>query len=108
MIVEKIMGAAAEEGRDLDGLKVLGDKVNAQTRSMGVALTSCIVPAAGKPTFQIGEDGMEMGVGIHGEAGRHRGKLKSAHAIPREMGGATRRALSAAGGGGGASVGNGC
>jgi phosphoenolpyruvate---glycerone phosphotransferase subunit DhaK len=85
MIVEKIMGAAAEEGRDLDGLKVLGDKVNAQTRSMGVALTSCIVPAAGKPTFQIGEDEMEMGVGIHGEPGRRRVKLKSADAIAREM-----------------------
>src|SRR5258706_5026326 len=85
MIVEKIMGAAAEEGRVLEGRKVLGKKVNAQRRWMGVALTSCIVPAAGKPTFQIGEDEMEMGVGIHGEPGRRRVKLKSADAIAREM-----------------------
>ena len=85
MIVEKIVGAAAEEGLDLGALKVVGDKVNAQTRSMGVALTSCTVPAAGKPTFQLGEDEMEMGVGIHGEPGRRRIKLKPADAIVREM-----------------------
>lgn len=85
LIVEKIVGAAAEEGRDLGVLKALGDKVNAQTRSMGVALTSCTVPAAGKPTFDIGEDEMEMGVGIHGEPGRRRVKLKSADAIVQEM-----------------------
>ena len=85
MIVEKIIGAAAEEGRDLGALKILGDKVNAQTRSMGVALTSCTVPAAGKPTFELGEDEMEMGVGIHGEPGRRRVKLKSADAIVQEM-----------------------
>ena len=85
LIVEKIVGAAAEEGRDIGALKVLGDKVNARTRSMGVALTSCIVPAAGKPTFEIGEDEMEMGVGIHGEPGRRRVKLKSADAIVQEM-----------------------
>jgi dihydroxyacetone kinase-like protein len=85
MIVEKIVGAAAEEGRDLDALKALGDKVNAQTRSMGVALTSCTVPAAGKPTFELGSDEMEMGVGIHGEPGRRRVKLKPADAIAQEM-----------------------
>ncbi|HKB83904.1 MAG TPA: dihydroxyacetone kinase subunit DhaK [Burkholderiales bacterium] len=85
MIVEKIVGAAAEEGRDLGALKVLGDKVNAQTRSMGVALTSCTVPAAGKPTFELGEDEMEMGVGIHGEPGRRRVKFKSVDAIVQEM-----------------------
>ena len=85
LIVEKIIGAAAEEGRDLGALKVLGDKVNAHTRSMGVALTSCTVPAAGKPTFELGEDEMEMGVGIHGEPGRRRVKLKSADAIVQEM-----------------------
>ena len=85
MIVEKIIGAAAEEGRDLGTLKTLGEKVNAQTRSMGVALTSCTVPAAGKPTFVLGEDEMEMGVGIHGEPGRRRVKLKSADAIVQEM-----------------------
>ena len=62
-------------------LKALGDGVNKATASMGVALTSCTVPAAGKPTFQIGNDEMEMGVGIHGEPGRRRVKLASADAI---------------------------
>jgi len=85
MIVEKIVGAAAEAGRDLAALKALGEKVNGRTRSMGVALTSCTVPAAGKPTFQLGEDEMEMGVGIHGEPGRRRVPLKSADAIAKEL-----------------------
>jgi len=85
MVVEKIVGAAAEEGRDLGELQALGEKVNARTRSMGVALTSCTVPAAGRPTFDIGEDEMEMGVGIHGEPGRRRVKLKPADAIVQEM-----------------------
>jgi dihydroxyacetone kinase-like protein len=85
LIVEKIVGAAAEEGRDLESLQALGDSVNLRTRSMGVALTSCTVPAAGKPTFEIGDDEMEMGVGIHGEPGRRRVKLKSANAIVEEM-----------------------
>jgi dihydroxyacetone kinase-like protein len=88
MIVEKIVGAAAEEGRDLESLKALGDSVNSRTRSMGVALTSCTVPAAGKPTFEIGDDEMEMGVGIHGEPGRRRVKLMPADAIVDEMMGA--------------------
>jgi len=85
MIVEKIVGAAAEQGRPLDTLAALGEAINGRTRSMGVALTSCTVPAAGKPTFQIGEDEMEMGVGIHGEPGRRRVKLASADAIADEM-----------------------
>jgi dihydroxyacetone kinase-like protein len=85
LIVEKILGAAAEEGRDLAALKALGDRVNAATRSIGIALTSCTVPAAGKPTFDIGEDEMEVGVGIHGEPGRRRVKLKPAAAIAAEM-----------------------
>lgn len=85
LIVERIVGAAAEEGRRLGALKALGDRVNAQTRSMGVALTSCTVPAAGTPTFTIGEDEMEMGVGIHGEPGRRRVKLAPADAIADEM-----------------------
>jgi len=85
LIVERIVGAAAEEGRDLAALKTLGDAVNAHTRSMGVALTSCTVPAAGKPTFALGEDEMEMGVGIHGEPGRRRVKLAPADAIADEM-----------------------
>jgi phosphoenolpyruvate---glycerone phosphotransferase subunit DhaK len=85
LIVEKILGAAAEEGRDLAELKVLGDRVNAATRSIGIALTSCTVPAAGKPTFDIAEDEMEVGVGIHGEPGRRRVKLKPAAGIAAEM-----------------------
>ena len=88
LIVEKILGAAAEEGRKLDELKALGDRVNAATRSIGIALTSCTVPAAGKPTFDLGEDEMEVGVGIHGEPGRHRVKLKPAKDIAAEMVGA--------------------
>jgi len=88
LIVERIVGAAAEEGRPLTALKELGDRVNSETRSMGVALTSCTVPAAGKPTFAIGEDEMEMGVGIHGEPGRRRVKLAPADAIADEMVGA--------------------
>ena len=85
LVVEKIVGAAAEKGADLATLKALGDRVNGRTRSMGVALTSCTVPAAGKPTFTLGDDEMEMGVGIHGEPGRRRVKLASADAIADEM-----------------------
>lgn len=85
LVVEKIVGAAAERGADLATLKALGDRTNAATRSMGVALTSCTVPAAGKPTFQLGEDEMEMGVGIHGEPGRRRVALKPATEIAAEM-----------------------
>jgi dihydroxyacetone kinase-like protein len=85
LIVEKILGAAAEEGRSLAELKALGDRVNTATRSMGIALTSCTVPAAGKPTFDLGEDEMEVGVGIHGEPGRRRVKLRSAKEIAVEM-----------------------
>lgn len=85
MIVEKIVGAAAEEKRSLAALKALGDKVNVRTRSMGVALTSCTVPAAGKATFQLADDEMEMGVGIHGEPGRRRVTLKPARDIVTEI-----------------------
>ncbi len=85
LVVEKIVGAAAEAGGDLKTLKGLGDEVNRRTRSMGVALTSCTVPAAGKPTFVLGEDEMEMGVGIHGEPGRRRVRLQSADKIAEEM-----------------------
>jgi dihydroxyacetone kinase-like protein len=85
LIVEKIVGAAAEDGRNLAALKILGDRVNAATRSIGIALTSCTVPAAGKPTFEIAEDEMEIGVGIHGEPGRRRVKLMPAAEIAAEM-----------------------
>lgn len=85
LIVEKVVGAAAENGQGLDALRQLGESVNAVTRSMGVALTSCTVPAAGTPTFDIGDAEMEMGVGIHGEPGRKRLPLASADAIVDEM-----------------------
>ncbi|AZO17066.1 dihydroxyacetone kinase subunit DhaK [Mesorhizobium sp. M2A.F.Ca.ET.043.05.1.1] len=85
LVVEKIVGAAAEQGMALPALKALGDRVNAATRSMGVALTSGTVPAAGKPTFEIGDGEMEFGVGIHGEPGRRRDALKSADAIAEEV-----------------------
>jgi len=88
LIAEKILGAAAEEGRSLADLKALGDRVNAATRSIGIALTSCTVPAAGKPTFDLGEDEMEVGVGIHGEPGRRRVRLRPANEIAAEMVGA--------------------
>src|SRR5438045_8330974 len=81
VLLEKIAGAAAEEGRDLDAVADIARKVNAQGRSMGVALTSCTVPAAGSPTFELGEDEMELGVGIHGEPGRQRVPLASAREI---------------------------
>ena len=88
LVVEKIVGAAAEKGMDLKSCSELGAEVNAQTRSLGVALTSCTVPAAGTPTFTLGADEMEMGVGIHGEPGRRRVKLATADAIADEMVGA--------------------
>jgi dihydroxyacetone kinase-like protein len=81
VLLEKIAGAAAEEGRDLAAVADVARKVNAQGRSMGVALTSCTVPAAGSPTFQLGEDEMELGVGIHGEPGRQRVPLAPAREI---------------------------
>lgn len=88
LVVEKIVGAAAETGMDLAGLQALGTSVNAATRSMGVALTSCTVPAAGKPTFDLGEDEIEMGVGIHGEPGRARVPMAPADEIVAELMGA--------------------
>lgn len=85
LVVEKIVGAAAQKGVALAECAALGTRVNAQTRSMGVALTSCTVPAAGTPTFTLGENEMELGVGIHGEPGRRRVKLVAANAIADEM-----------------------
>ena len=84
-MVEKIVGAAAEAMAGLAELQALGRRVNARTRSMGVALTSCTVPAAGKPTFAIADDEMELGVGIHGEPGRRRVRLERADRIAEEM-----------------------
>jgi len=85
LIVEKIVGAATENGADLAACKTLGDKVNQATASMGVALSSCTVPALGKPTFDLGADEMEMGVGIHGERGRETMKLSSATEIVEHL-----------------------
>jgi len=72
VLLEKIVGAAAEEGRSLTEVADLAKKVNENGRSMGMALTSCTVPAAGKPTFDLAESEMEVGIGIHGEPGRQR------------------------------------
>ena len=83
--VIKAVGAAAEEGAELDALVTLGERVNAVTRTMGMALTSCTPPAKGSPLFELGEDEMEMGVGIHGEPGRRREKLADANAIVDEL-----------------------
>ena len=88
LVVEKIVGAAAEQSMTLEDLRDLGREVNERTRSFGIALTPCTVPAAGKPTFLLGPDEMEVGVGIHGEPGRRRSKLGSADAIAEEMLGA--------------------
>jgi dihydroxyacetone kinase-like protein len=85
VLAEKICGAAAELRRPLAEVAGLCRKVNANARSMGVALTSCTVPLAGKPTFELGPDEMEIGVGIHGEPGRERRRLASAHAIVDEL-----------------------
>jgi dihydroxyacetone kinase-like protein len=81
VLLEKIAGAAAEQGRTLQQVADIARRVNANGRSMGLALTSCTVPAAGKPTFELGEDEMELGVGIHGEPGRQRVPLASAREI---------------------------
>ena len=85
LIVEKIVGAAAEVGMPQAKLQALGQEANKRTRSMGVALTSCTVPAAGKPNFELGDSEVEMGVGIHGEPGRRRIALRSAREMVEEM-----------------------
>ena len=81
VLLEKIAGAAAEQGRDLDEVARIARAVNANGRSMGLALTSCTVPAVGHPTFELGEDEMELGVGIHGEPGRQRLPLAPAREV---------------------------
>lgn len=70
MLVHKCAGAAAEQGKSLEEVKAVANKVIDNVRSFGFAFTSCTVPAAGHPTFEIGDDEMEFGVGIHGEPGR--------------------------------------
>jgi dihydroxyacetone kinase-like protein len=81
VLLEKIVGAAAEEGRSLQEVADLAKAVNAAGRSMGMALTSCTVPAAGKPTFDLADNEMEVGIGIHGEPGRKRLPVASAKEI---------------------------
>lgn len=93
LIVEKIIGAAAEQGADLATCKALGDRVNAATASMGVALTSCTVPALGHPTFSISDTEMEMGVGIHGERGHDTLPLSNATEIVEHLAGAIHAEL---------------
>jgi phosphoenolpyruvate---glycerone phosphotransferase subunit DhaK len=83
--VLKAVGAAAEQGADLDELVRIGQKVNDVTRSFGVALTACTPPAKGSPLFELGDDEIEFGVGIHGEPGRERRKLSNADAIVDDM-----------------------
>ena len=78
VVVEKMAGAAAEAGADLGAVAALGRRVNERSRSFGIALTSCTVPAAGVPTFDLGDDEIEVGVGIHGEPGRERRKIAPA------------------------------
>ena len=85
VLLEKIAGAAAEQGRPLSEVAEVAKKVNGQGRSMGVALTSCTVPAAGKPTFDLPEGEMEVGVGIHGEPGRRRVPVAPAREIAQML-----------------------
>lgn len=81
VLMEKIVGGAAEARATLEDCKRIAEKVNAQTRSMGMALTSCVVPAKGSPTFDLAADEMEIGIGIHGEPGRTRMKLEPVNEI---------------------------
>src|SRR5262249_21200317 len=85
LVVERLVGAAAEARAALESCRALGERVNNPTRSMGVALSSGTAPAAGKPTFTLGEDEMELGVGIHGEPGRRRVALAGGDEIAATM-----------------------
>jgi phosphoenolpyruvate---glycerone phosphotransferase subunit DhaK len=81
VFVEKIAGALAESGADLASVAAVARKVNERSRSFGIALTSCTTPAAGKPTFELADDEIELGVGIHGEPGRVRRKIGTAREL---------------------------
>jgi dihydroxyacetone kinase-like protein len=85
VLAEKICGAAAEKGLDLQSVAAIGRTVNANGRSMGMALTSCTVPSAGQPTFELEDDRIEIGIGIHGEPGRYRKALAAANEIIAAM-----------------------
>lgn len=86
--VIKAVGAKSEEGADLDEVIRVGEKVNSVTRTMGIALSSCTPPAKGQPLFEIADDEIEVGIGIHGEPGRRRAKMMSANEIVDELLGA--------------------
>jgi dihydroxyacetone kinase-like protein len=88
VLAEKICGAAAEEGKSLQEVADLCRRVNDQGRSMGMALTPCITPAAGEPNFTLGDDEMEIGIGIHGEPGRERMKVEPAAKVVERLAGA--------------------
>jgi len=85
VLAEKICGAAAEEGKSLQEVTALCQKVNANGRTMGMALTACITPASGNPSFDLPDDEMEIGIGIHGEPGRYREKLAPAASIVERL-----------------------
>ena len=85
VFVHKICGAAADDGKDLAGIKDLAERVNGNMRSMGMALTSCIPPESGEPIFDIGENEMELGIGIHGERGSERKEIEPANRIVADM-----------------------
>ncbi len=85
VFVHKIAGAKAQEGASLQEVKRVAEKVIANVRSMGMALTPCTVPAAGKPSFTLAEDEIEIGIGIHGEPGTHREKIKPADEIVEHL-----------------------
>jgi dihydroxyacetone kinase-like protein len=88
VLIEKIIGAYAQAGASLAEVKELAERLNANVRTMGMALTSCTVPAAGKPTFDLPSDEIELGIGIHGEPGRERVKQKTSSEIVEYMAGA--------------------
>jgi dihydroxyacetone kinase-like protein len=85
ILVHKIAGAKAEEGASLEEVKAVAEKVIANVRTMGMAITPCTVPAAGKPGFTLTDEEMEIGIGIHGERGTHREKLQQADVIARQL-----------------------
>jgi dihydroxyacetone kinase-like protein len=85
VVVEKICGAAADDGRSLSEVAELGRRVNANGRSMGMALTPCITPASGEPSFELADDEVEIGIGIHGEPGRYREKIGPASQIAERL-----------------------
>ncbi|WP_312180698.1 dihydroxyacetone kinase subunit DhaK [Arthrobacter sp.] len=85
VLLERIAGAAAERGDDLDAVTAIAERVNANVRSMGVALSACTVPHAGEPSFELSEDEIELGVGIHGEPGRRRMPMTAADVITDQL-----------------------